>query len=484
MSGKSFSAKKFFIFFLIVYTLFKLFYLTILKVPLSFDESYYWDWSRHPAFGYYSKPPMIAWIIFFSTKLFGNTEFGVRFPALLCNILTLFIFYLFTKKFFFKYPSEETEQRAFWLVLTLAFVPILTVYSFVMTIDPPLFLFWILALYFFLNYLQTPSPVSAILTGIFCGLGLLTKQTMLAFLFFAFLYLLLFRKNLLLSFKTLLIPLIAFLVYFPNVYWNFKHGFIMLKHTEHHFSRKSFSFLTFLKFFLGCAGVFSPVFFFHYLKTGVSSLYYYVKKYSIFFLFSFPWIIFFLFFSFFVKLNLNWIFPFVLAGYFAWTYFCYDKRLFNLLKLNFFLSFFFSLIILGLPIFPNVYPVFCRTILKKFYPWKILGKEVEKIYLKERKKEKLPLLADSRKIASAIAFYTNFHPEVYVIKHSKVPENQYHIWREDTALIGKEVFLVKDGASAPCYLKKAEKRSIIKVKFARIKWVYSVWKGVYVKECK
>ena len=146
--------KKFFIFFLIVYTLFKLFYLTILKVPLSFDESYYWDWSRHPAFGYYSKPPMIAWIIFFSTKLFGNTEFGVRFPALLCNILTLFIFYLFTKKFFFKYPSEEAEQRAFWLVSTLAFVPILTVYSFVMTIDPPLFLFWILALYFFLNYLQ------------------------------------------------------------------------------------------------------------------------------------------------------------------------------------------------------------------------------------------------------------------------------------------------------------------------------------------
>src|SRR5258708_23045128 len=27
------------------------------------DETYYWDWSRHLAFGYYDHPPVIAWLI-------------------------------------------------------------------------------------------------------------------------------------------------------------------------------------------------------------------------------------------------------------------------------------------------------------------------------------------------------------------------------------------------------------------------------------
>ena len=42
------------------------------------DEAYYWDWSRHLAFGYYDHPPVIAWLIRTSTTVFGATEFGVR----------------------------------------------------------------------------------------------------------------------------------------------------------------------------------------------------------------------------------------------------------------------------------------------------------------------------------------------------------------------------------------------------------------------
>lgn len=55
----------------------------------------------------------------------------------------------------------------------------------------------------------------------------------------------------------------------------------------------------------------------------------------------------------------------------------------------------------------------------------------------------MPLLASHREIASSLAFYMNSHPEVYVVNLEKRPENQYHLWRKDEELIGKEVLYVQ-----------------------------------------
>ena len=43
--------------------------LTLFGTPLELypDEAQYWLWSRTLAFGYYSKPPLIAWSIWAST---------------------------------------------------------------------------------------------------------------------------------------------------------------------------------------------------------------------------------------------------------------------------------------------------------------------------------------------------------------------------------------------------------------------------------
>jgi hypothetical protein len=32
-------------------------------LDLSFDEAQYWTWSLSPAWGYYSKPPFLSWLI-------------------------------------------------------------------------------------------------------------------------------------------------------------------------------------------------------------------------------------------------------------------------------------------------------------------------------------------------------------------------------------------------------------------------------------
>ena len=67
--------------------------LTILRfvaagsVPLSFDESYFWLWSKNLALSYYDHPPMIALAIRLGTILFGDTPFGVRFVSCVLSVV-------------------------------------------------------------------------------------------------------------------------------------------------------------------------------------------------------------------------------------------------------------------------------------------------------------------------------------------------------------------------------------------------------------
>jgi 4-amino-4-deoxy-L-arabinose transferase-like glycosyltransferase len=56
-------------------------------LPLSFDEAYYWLWSKHLSSGYFEHPAGIAFAIRAGTFLFGDTEFGVRFVPLLASVI-------------------------------------------------------------------------------------------------------------------------------------------------------------------------------------------------------------------------------------------------------------------------------------------------------------------------------------------------------------------------------------------------------------
>ena len=48
---------------------------------LFFDEAQYWFWSEELAFGYYSKPPLIAWIIRAATEICGRAKPASALPS-------------------------------------------------------------------------------------------------------------------------------------------------------------------------------------------------------------------------------------------------------------------------------------------------------------------------------------------------------------------------------------------------------------------
>jgi len=55
-------------------------------LPLSFDEAYFWLWSKHLAVSYYDHPPLIAFAIKAGTLVFGDTQWGVRAVSFLASI--------------------------------------------------------------------------------------------------------------------------------------------------------------------------------------------------------------------------------------------------------------------------------------------------------------------------------------------------------------------------------------------------------------
>ena len=461
--------------FLFFFFIFKFIYLYFLNLPLSYDEAYYWDWSRALDWGYYNKPPMIAWIIRISTEILGNSELAVRLPALICHILTLLFSYFLIAKYFDK-------TKAFFLLITISFIPIMTVYSFIMTVDPPLILFWILSLYFFCEYLKSPNYRNAFFTGLFIGLGLLTKQTMFGFLILGLVYLIIFNKTFLFKKETFLLFLVALLIYFPNIYWNYTHQFILFKHTEEHFTRKTLSLYSFLKFLVGCTLVYTPLFLvFFYLGTAYTKNLF-KKQFSeildfLYFL-SFPPILVLIFLSFFIRLNVNWILPFVLIGFiFSFAYISFSQKWKVLIFSNLVIGIILSSLVYLLGYFPQKFPGSLQILLKKFIGWKVLAEKVEKYY-----KPGIPIVTKNRSVASSLAFYMKSHPKVYVIQLEKFPENQYHLWRKTDNLVKKRVIVVKKWLDSPYYLENAKKLDevIIKITEKRYKY-FSIWEGIFKK---
>lgn len=59
-------------------------------IPLFPDETYYWEWSRRIAAGYFDHPPAIAILIRAGTTIFGTTSLGVRAGVVLAGAIASF----------------------------------------------------------------------------------------------------------------------------------------------------------------------------------------------------------------------------------------------------------------------------------------------------------------------------------------------------------------------------------------------------------
>jgi len=85
-------------------------------VPLTFDEAYYWTWSKHLAGGYYDHPPMVAVVIRLGTLIAGDTPLGVRLVSILLALPMSYALFLATDSLFHdKRIAASATPPAAWL---------------------------------------------------------------------------------------------------------------------------------------------------------------------------------------------------------------------------------------------------------------------------------------------------------------------------------------------------------------------------------
>ncbi|HKQ36708.1 MAG TPA: glycosyltransferase family 39 protein [Verrucomicrobiae bacterium] len=235
-------------------------YLASGEIELSEDEAYQWTWSKHLALSYYSKPPLIAYTQWVGTKLWGDTEFGVRFfSPVIAAIVSLLVL---------RFMSRESSGRtAFLVTLALHAAPLAAAGSILMTIDPLSVLFWTAAMLAGWRAVKSePSIKPWLWTGLLTGLGLLSKYTALFQIACWAIFFWLWptsRKHLRSPGPWLALLTVA-VCSLPILIWNGQHRWITFEHVAQNAKLDkpwSFTLRYFGEFVASEAGLLNPIFF-------------------------------------------------------------------------------------------------------------------------------------------------------------------------------------------------------------------------------
>ena len=193
--------------------------LAYLGLPtLLVEEAYYWNYAQHPALSYLDHPPMVAVLIGAGTWLFGDTEFGVRIPALLCSLVWTWFGYRMACNLF----DRAVGLRS---ALLLASLPLFFTYGFFMTPDSPLLACWAGALFFLERALLGGKRSAWYGLGICLGLGMLSKYTIVLLVPATVLFVLIdARSRVWLARKEPYLALaLALAIFSPVLIWNATH---------------------------------------------------------------------------------------------------------------------------------------------------------------------------------------------------------------------------------------------------------------------
>ncbi len=188
--------------------------------PLLDDEAYYWIWSRHLDWSYLDHPPVIAYLIYLTTR-FGDDALWVRLGPLVLGVATTYGMFLLGQELF----DAKVGLRTAVLFQTL---PILAGGAMLASPDAPLFLAWTLALRFAWQAIQGRST-RWMAAGLAIGFGMLSKLQLVFLVIGIVLFLVLHRPRSLAHWGPYAGAALAGLLFVPVIYWNNIHHWAMAR---------------------------------------------------------------------------------------------------------------------------------------------------------------------------------------------------------------------------------------------------------------
>ncbi len=190
-------------------------------VPVHFDEAQYWAYGHELAWGHFSKPPLVGWVILATTWFGGDTNFWLRIGAVLAHAVIGGLLYLTGARLW-------DGRTGFWAAAGYTAAPGVTASAMIMSTDPVMMAFWAAALYAWVRATDEGGRWWAVM-GLALGLGMLAKYTAVAFAFGALGYALFSARGRDWRGATVA-GLVALVVLAPNLWWQAQNGFVTVEH--------------------------------------------------------------------------------------------------------------------------------------------------------------------------------------------------------------------------------------------------------------
>jgi len=205
------------------FTLFRLIYANFFS--LAPDEANHWQWSRHLDWGYHDQSPMIAWAIWLSTYFLGHTELAVRLPA----IVAMAIAALYLVGIAARWVDGRT---AFYTALSSQAILGFNVGALLATPDALQAAAWAGASYHVARAYENNDWAQWLAGGVWFGVGLLGKYTMVIFLPAALCYGLFspLHRRRLAGIRPYAAAFAGSLMFVPVLLWNAAHNWNSLRH--------------------------------------------------------------------------------------------------------------------------------------------------------------------------------------------------------------------------------------------------------------
>lgn len=464
-------------------------------LDLSGDEAHYWEWSRRLDLAYYSKGPLVAYIIaagrYFlanlSQRLMGNEVLAVRVPAILLSIGTgVGVFVLAVR-------TTRSSRLALAAVAIMFTIPILAAGAILMTIDAPLAFLFVWTLVALDAGLRDRRLMPWVAAGVLIALGILAKYTMLVI--FPVLLLTLFTergaRGSLRQPGPYVAAGIALLGLLPILIWNSEHGWVSFRHVAGQAGVTGGRVLDWLgpvRYLSGQAAVIGPFWFAAMLwamgafwrrpAPAAEERHDALGFRLLLSAATVPWAGF-LVFSFVTKVQPNWPVVAVLPGIVlvvAWATRIRrcagtgTRRLVNGLLITAVVFGGTSVVALhrmewftpALAWLARREPPWNLTPVAKFDPtarlrgWAQLGREVGEVLRAEHASGRAPfIMADEYQTASQIAFYCPGQPTVYCVQSVLGNrQSQYDVWRPNPIVDGA------DFTGRPCVYVGARKAEL------------------------
>ena len=219
------------------------FTIVALTTGLTDNEAYYWSWSLRPALSYFDHPPLHAWTLWITGKLFSKSNFAIRVPALISFCATTYLYVRWAKQL------RIPWQLAFTFCLSL---PVLFVFSWISLPD-------ILLIPLCLLTILLTSQRQYVFAGITLGLALLSKWHGIliapGLICMVFVQEREFGKRL----TGIILPMIiSIIIQTPVLLWNMNNNWVSFKY--HLFSRHVDSAPTIIEYFTRAATFWSSFF--------------------------------------------------------------------------------------------------------------------------------------------------------------------------------------------------------------------------------